>query len=134
MRIVFLFLFGVSFALNDRIAIIMPKNHPTAFIGSERTIPFRPTEKQVEEVEAQLKKHLQLKHPALAKKYENYFRQYTGFTVGKAHRIRGNFMCREQKNWKTDWSLALDGGDCFFNFTFDVEANQITELDINGRA
>lgn len=137
MKLAFLFsLLSLSFAANDRIASFVPEKFPTALVDGKRAIPFKPTPQQIQLVEKQLKKYLEKSDPKLALKYSSYYRQYTGLKVsGGALKIRANFMCEvDGTRWKSEWIFVMDGGDCYFNFSFNPDKLEIYEFIKNGEA
>ena len=119
----------------QKIARIVPDNFPTAFVNGHRTFPFRPTTEQIKKVELQLQKYLEKNRPEL-KKIDSYYRQYTGFkTNGSPDNIRANFLCEvNDDQWKKEWIMVFDGGDCYFNFSFNVNTSEITDFSTNGNA
>lgn len=63
-----------------------------------------------------------------------YKRQYWGEMKNNKRVIVVNAMCRELENWRTQRVLILDGGDCFFNVNYDVDAGTFFDLSVNGEA
>ncbi len=130
------FLSHLGLALNNRTAIIIDSNFPTALVGDKRAIPFKPTENQIKLIEKNLAALLKSKHPKIFKKLASYYRQYTGLEIVNDKKIiRGNFLCEIDKDrWLKEWIITFDGGDCYFNFTFELEKSEITDLSINGES
>lgn len=122
--------------MDNRVTLLVEKHLPTMTIGDKKTIPFKPTTKQVQLAEKSLEKFIKSKYPVLFKKYSSYYRQYAGFEVeGNSKIIQGNFLCKVQDDkWRKEWVVAVDGGDCYFHFFFDIEKSKITEFVISGIA
>jgi selenocysteine lyase/cysteine desulfurase len=122
--------------MNDRIASFTPEKFPTATVNEKRATPFKPTAQQIELVEKILRKHLEKHEPKLEQKFVNYYRQYTGLKIsGASDKIRANFMCSVYGDrWRKEWILVRDGGDCYFNFSFNPDKLEIYEFEKNGEA
>jgi hypothetical protein len=120
--------------MDNKIAVFVPEKFPKAFVAGKRAIPFKPTTLQVEAVEKELAQFLRSDHATLLAKFKNYYRQYTGLDIKGAEKIiRGNFLCQvDNDRWKKEWVMVQDGGDCFFNFTYDLKNLKITSFSING--
>jgi len=111
---------SLGLAMNERIAIL-PSKTPSA-------------EVQIQIIEKKLGAHLKSKHPKLFKKFLSYYRQYTGPEIKEGRKvIRANFLCEvEGDRWRKEWIFVFDGGDCYFNFSFDLEKSEIFDFSING--
>ena len=122
--------------MDKHTAVIVEEHFPIAFVGDKRAIPFSPTEKQIGRIEKTLAIYLKTKQPKLFKKYAAYYRQYTGLEiVGVRKVVRGNFLCHvDGDSWRKQWILMMDGGDCYFNFSYDADKDEIFEFDVNGEA
>lgn len=122
--------------MENRIAIITPRNFPTAAVDGKRVIPLTPTMEQVLEIECKLSAHLRPNHPMLFRKWTSYYRQYTGIQIVDGDKkIRGNFLCQVEGNrWKDEWIMVLNGGDCYFSFSYDPDKREIFEFAVNGKA
>ena len=122
--------------MNDQIAIITAEDFPTAMAEGKKLIPFSPSLEQVQDLERDLSTYLKANHPELFKKWTAYYRQYMGIQqVQGVKKIRGNFLCEVDGNrWKEQWIMVKDGGDCYFNFSYEVEEKKIIEFSVNGEA
>ena len=120
----------------DKVVIITHEIFPTASVDGKRVIPFVPTWDQIRVVEEKLQTYLKKDNPQLLKKLSKYFRQYTGLEiVGGMKKIRANFLCQVvDDRWKKEWVEVDDGGDCFFNFSYDLDKGVIFEFQVNGWA
>lgn len=65
-----------------------------------------------------------------------YRRQYLGYSMNGRKFILVNAFCEHYWNRDTAWHGRLvevdDGGTCFFRLHFDVEADRVDDLRING--
>ncbi len=74
-------------------------------------------------------------HPTVWEQLDEYHRQYVGLVVDGKPLIYGNFFCTEtETDWLNEWVIVLDGGDCFFQVTFDVEGQMFIRLQVNGES
>ena len=48
--------------------------------------------------------------------------------------IYGNFFCSEEDNWRQEFVMAIDGGDCYFQVEYDVEIEKFIKLVVNGES
>lgn len=99
--------------------------------------PWTPSEADILALEEQLPGFLQDEHPKLWQQLESYTRQYWGTAApdGKPA-VYTNFFCDadEIDYWRTEFVMAIDGGDCYFQTIYDVENGVFTWLAINGEA
>ena len=66
---------------------------------------------------------------------DDYNRQYIGFILDQKRIIYANFFCDTfETDWKKDYIFVMDGGDCYFQFKYDVEAGEFFDLQVNGEA
>ncbi len=65
-----------------------------------------------------------------------YRRQYVGFVLDGRWVIYASFFCEwfDDPHWRTRFFQILDGGDCFFQLLYDVEARRYFDLMVNGEA
>ena len=77
--------------------------------------------------------------PALAplwKRAPSYPRQYVGFLRRGRRVIYGNFFC--DNSYHRDWHdrpvRVADGGDCYFQVSYDVKDGRFFDLTVNGEA
>lgn len=73
--------------------------------------------------------------PELWQKQTTYKRQYGGI-IRDGHRlVYTSFFCdAEGTEWRTRVMFVLDGGDCYFQLTYDVDQKQYGDLIVNGDA
>ncbi|MGB7923877.1 MAG: hypothetical protein WCF57_11590, partial [Pyrinomonadaceae bacterium] len=94
----------------------------------------------VVKLEGKLEFHLRRvtdkRSPALWIKLGEYKRQYAGIVENDRRKIYANFFCIGAKimDWKMRPVAVEDGGDCFFQIKYDVEAGTFSDLYINGEA
>ena len=138
MKISFLLFASLCWGLSSetRIAVIKPNKVATVPVGVSKAVPFSATMGQIHEVEDKLGGYLKTTQPKLSQKWPYYYRQYLGIqTVGGARKIKANFLCRVNGDvWKTDWIMVLDGGDCYFNFSYNLDKHEIGEFTVNREA
>ena len=122
--------------MNSRIAIVSKTKVVQPGPGQKKTSTFRPTTEQIEMLEQNLMAFLKSKHPSLHGKVSTYYRQYEGIEIaGESQLIHGNFLCRVHGDqWRTEWIRVMDGGDCYFSFSYDLKDSKIKDLYINGEA
>lgn len=66
---------------------------------------------------------------------EEYNRQYIGIHLDDKQVIYANYFCDSaQLDWRNDFVLVMDGGDCFFQFKYDVDSAEFFDLQVNGSA
>lgn len=66
---------------------------------------------------------------------EKYRRQYFGFVRGGQRKLYANFFCDSfGVDWKKQMVLVFDGGDCFFQVTYDLSTSTFSDLGLNGYA
>jgi hypothetical protein len=78
-------------------------------------------------------------YPALAplwKRAPSYLRQYVGFWRRGRRVIYGNFLC--DNSFHVDWHTTRidvdDGGNCYFQVSYDVKDRRFFDLMVNGEA
>ena len=124
--------------------VIVPRERAADFvkalIGSEGKDYWTPTKEDVrkleEKIEFYLRKVSDRRSPALWSKLVEYRRQYAGIVENGRKKIYANFFCKTAQitDWKMNPVAVEDGGDCFFQIKFDVEAGTFSNLYINGNS
>ena len=73
--------------------------------------------------------------PPVWQRLDEYQRQYIGLERGGRHMIYGNYFC---DNLGLDWQhkivIVEDGGECFFQFEYEVESELFIKLLVNGES
>lgn len=64
----------------------------------------------------------------------SHYRQYVGYTVDGQRMIFINGFCESPGDWRSQPVFVLDGGDCYFGATFNVETGELTSFSFNGEA
>lgn len=73
--------------------------------------------------------------PGLWQKQPTYKRQYAGLIRDGRRLIYASFFCDAHgEEWRRELLFVLDGGDCFFQLTFDVERGTYSDLMVNGES
>lgn len=66
---------------------------------------------------------------------DEYNRQYVGIVLDGKQIIYANYFCDSVEiDWRKDFVFVMDGGDCFFQFKYDVDAATFFDLQVNGNA
>jgi hypothetical protein len=123
------------------------KVDPSAYVifSADKKIAFgfdtkswwTPTLSDVGNAESLIQGCLSKEYPNILAKLEKYKRQYVGFIDDSGQKkMWVNFftLMDESYNWKKDIYMVLDGGDNYFNLTFDLESNQCKDIKVNGEA
>jgi hypothetical protein len=69
--------------------------------------------------------------PDLYKKLGKYKRQYIGKTRGKKRALYVVFACEEPPDWQDVVRIRKDGGTCFFEVEYLVDANRYQNLNVH---
>jgi hypothetical protein len=123
---------------------IVPRERAADFVkalsGTEEKDYWTPTKDDVRKLEAKIEFYLRKvsdrRSPALWSKLAEYRRQYAGIVENGRKKIYANFFCKTAQitDWKINPVAVEDGGDCFFQIKYDVEAGTFSSLYINGNA
>jgi hypothetical protein len=123
---------------------IVPQERAAEFVkalsGTDRKEYWTPAKEDVAKLEEKIEFHLRKvsdkRSPALWSKLHDYKRQYAGIVEGGRKKIYANFFCNSAKitDWKARPVAVEDGGDCFFQIKYDIEAGTFSDLYINGEA
>lgn len=101
-------------------------------LGKEPGKMWEPTEAEVDDLLTAL--------PATASKHiskdlDEYHAQFVGIGESTGKRIFGNFFCDDaSKDWKTEPVVVQDGGDCFFQVSYDPDTGDFGGFFVNGEA
>ncbi|MGV8993519.1 MAG: hypothetical protein ACOH1O_05405 [Flavobacterium sp.] len=122
---------------------------PADYIDLIPGVRFTPTREEVDKAEIalalnikKLNKNLinQTETPFIHKKLHKYKRQYFGYTDNDVSRIllinffwsKDRYSNSNNSLWLKERILVFDGGSYYWNIRFDLEKNQLFDLDING--
>lgn len=72
--------------------------------------------------------------PPIVERLTQYKLQYWGESEHGKRVVRVNAFCAPLEGWKTRRVLVMDGGDCFFNVKYGVDAGTFFDLSVNGEA
>src|SRR5918912_447727 len=124
--------------------VIVPRERAADFVkalsgnaGQDYWTPTKDDVRKLEEkIEFYLRKVSDRRSPALWSKLADYRRQYAGVVENGHKKIYANFFCKTAQitDWKMNPVAVKDGGDCFFQIKFDVDAGTFSNLYINGNA
>ena len=121
---------------------IFPENYLDLIPGK----PFTPTRIEIDLAEVALKNNIetlnkqmvnQSSTPVIHKKLHKYKRQYFGYVDKNGDRIL-LINCFWSKNkedadlWLRTRIMVLDGGSYYWNVKFNLDKNELFDLDING--
>ena len=66
---------------------------------------------------------------------DEYNRQYIGMNLDGKRIIYANYFCDSAgSDWRKGFVFVMDGGDCFFQFKYDVNSAEFFDLQVNGVA
>ena len=122
---------------------------PADYIDLIPGVRFTPTREEVDKAEIALEltiknlnKNLinQTDTPIIHKKLDKYKRQYFGYTDNDGNRIllinffwsKDRYSNFSNSLWLKERILVFDGGSYYWNIRFDLDKNQLFDLDING--
>jgi hypothetical protein len=114
----------------------------TWFMGNGQTMEYwTPVEDDVLTLENGLAVYLQ-NNPdrfyggtPVWERLDEYNRQYIGIILDGKKIIYANYFCDNvETDWRKDFVFVMDGGDCFFQFKYDVDSAEFFDLQVNGVA
>ena len=123
---------------------IFPANY-VDLIPGER---FTPTRQEIEKAEIALNNNLRVLNkqlvnqsstPIIHKNLQKYKRQYFGYIDKNGNRILliNCFWSKDKDDtngWLTGRVQVLDGGSYYWNVKFNLDKNELFDLDVNGYA
>ena len=123
-------------------SVIVPAKEAPRFYrprvgGRDSTSFFTPSRAQVLRLQAGLSRYLKTAPFAgdLHKRVGTYHRHYLGVVLGGKRKIWANFYCEElRKDWRRSPVFVVDGGDCYFEVTFDLDTGEFSNFEANGEA
>ena len=103
---------------------------------------WSPTESDINALESGLASYLQEKSDRFFtedvpvwERLDQYNRQYAGMVIEGKNIIYANYFCNSMGlDWRNEFVTVMDGGDCFFQFMYDVGAGEFFDLQVNGSA
>jgi hypothetical protein len=117
---------------------------PTVFLPEEvifKDGAFVPDEATMAQLRARLPEFLARNQDMFNKdrapiveRLPGYKIQYRGEMENGKRMVDVNAMCTPLENWRTQWVMVLDGGDCFFQLKYDADAGTFSNLMVNGEA
>jgi hypothetical protein len=63
----------------------------------------------------------------------DYYRHFVGFVQNDHRWIYGVYFCQDIPGWGEHMPRILGGGTCLVHFRYDLDANSLTALTIEGR-
>lgn len=112
------------------------------FLNGENLDYWTPTEDNILALEKELGAYLQANSDRFYEKdipvwdrLDEYNRQYIGIILDGKQVIYANYFCDSaQLDWRKDFVFVMDGGDCFFQFNYNVDSADFFDLQVNGSA
>lgn len=109
---------------------------------NEPTDYWTPAEKQILIIESKTPSFLRetsnafvFSEPPPWERLDEYKRQYIGIIIAERKIIYANFFCNSfETDWRKEFVFVLDGGNCFFQFMYDLNTGEFFNLQINGEA
>jgi hypothetical protein len=99
---------------------------------------WTPSQEQIDRLETKLPTYVkeQSKHHSRHPKIEisKYKRQYFGYSLNGKKVIYVNAFCHALDYWEKVFVAVKDGGQCFFQATFDPESDKFVSFSVNGEA
>ena len=118
-------------------------NIPKSYIEPEGMFEYwSPAESDVNAIENGLASYLQENSDGSSSEGEHvwerldeYNRQYIGVIIDGQNIVFANFFCDSAGlDWRNKFVIVLDGGDCFFQFKYNMVEGVFFDLWINGSA
>lgn len=135
-------LFAVSSALAGSISstTFSPDMGPLLLQQCSRDSPrdvkdfFKATTSQISELEERLGPYLDSVRPDIH--FQDYNRQYVGFTKNGVRFIYGNFFKPEPGDWSVPAKpvIICDGGDLAWGVVYSLDSKAFQDLQFNGTA
>jgi hypothetical protein len=118
--------------------VIVPEQDARAF-DPRADGYWTPAEADVRALEAGLVQFLQAaapeRSPELWRKQASYKRQYAGLVRDGRRLVYASFFCDSGgEAWRHEPLFVMDGGDCFFQLTYDPARGTFDDLMVNGEA
>jgi hypothetical protein len=121
---------------------------PANYFGLISGKRFTPTKQEIDKAEIALKKYLkninkqlinQSSTSIIHKNLKKYKRQYFGYLDINGNRILfiNCFWSKEKdknERWLTEQKMVHDGGSYYWNIKFNLQKNELFELEVNGYA
>jgi hypothetical protein len=139
---------AMHYKTNNFDCAIFPAN---AFMFIPAIKRFTPTKEEVDKAELALNTQLEAlnkplinqggRDPVIHKNLKNYGRQYFGYIDSLGHRMLFiNCVWKKGEDEKDfyihflkDVEMVMDGGSYYWNIKYDIGANKLVELEINGQ-
>jgi hypothetical protein len=126
-------IFPAEQAKDQRIGDWFAKNGQTEY--------WTPSDKDILALEKGLRAYLQnnpdrfYEEIPVWERLDEYDRQYIGIVLDGKRIIYANYFCdHAEMDWRKDFVFVMDGGDCFFQFKYDVDSAEFFDLQVNGVA
>lgn len=111
------------------------------FAGNDTLEYWTPAEEDILALESRLASFLQENPDRFSshkmpvwERLDEYNRQYIGIVLDGKQVIYANYFCDSVGDWQKEFVFVADGGDCFFQFQYDVDLAEYFDLQVNGNA
>jgi hypothetical protein len=109
-------------------------------VDSDAESTWTPTEADIAKLEAALPSFLESAEnewlqddPPIEERIADYMRQYLGIVEKGEQIIYANFFCTiNDMDWRNQYVLVMDGGDCFLQVKYNPESGEFFDLSVNG--
>lgn len=95
---------------------------------------WTPTVREVLELASALREQIYQKNKSIGSRLQEYRFHVVGLKRGSQRLLFVNAFCEAYEGWQQHALGVEDGGDCYFQLTFDPAAKSITRLTVNGEA
>ncbi len=66
---------------------------------------------------------------------DEYMVQFFGITLDDRRIVYANYFCTDtERDWRKEFIMVMDGGQCFFQFMYDADTGEFFNLRVNGEA
>lgn len=93
---------------------------------------WSPSVEQALAVGKSLSAYVEKKHSKISERLHSYRYQLVGYLKGGRRLMFVNAFCQTHGDWKTSPIMVDDGGDCYFQLTYDPATQQISRFQVNG--
>lgn len=120
------------------LALAQVGKDPTRTIGIGKLPYFEPSQSSVDLFKSALSDYLQANQDVVLLDLSDYRFQFIGLSVRGKDAVFANAFCRyhwsDDSSWRETLVVVDDGGNCYFQATYDTDSHTIIWLMINGVA
>lgn len=106
------------------------------FTDSRSATYWTPSDTDIASANRAIYQHLKtLGESAITADFGTYYQQYFGYQVDDTRYIYANYFCDTfDFDWHNDFVFVMDGGNCFFQASYNLLTGKVESLYINGEA